>query len=165
MFYASYARLRSLQNPRGYSKELLLKYPFVVMGILWVTWLSYWGIIIGILGKIPLTTALNVPEQYYITLFIIPWIVFIIGVFLLASYICWFLIKKSMKDKANHHGKKGHKKLELAIVTNQTTLENQTTITSLQNSLVSLTNGIKKYRISAEKKFIIIMASFWLQWY
>jgi hypothetical protein len=37
MMYASYAKLRSIQNPRGFKSEVLLKKPYKVMLIIFIT--------------------------------------------------------------------------------------------------------------------------------
>ncbi len=162
MLYCTYARLRSIQNPKGYSTELLLKYPMIVDGLIWVIWLSYWAVVERTIGNIPLTISVNFPDPLWGALLIIPWVVFLFGVLIVGVYIIVLLVLKSKKG--------GHKKRKKGQIDTQTSLAtgpsvtNQSSILTLQTSLMNAKKAVKAYRLSAEKKFIIIIFSFWCQW-
>ena len=134
MFYASYARLRSLQNPRGYSRELLLKKPFIVMGVIWIASLAIWSIILGIKGNRPYTVIVDFNPFYLTTVLNIPWLFFVVGVFIIAVVITVFLFQKSAKDKQKRS----------KLVNNQSSIMTQSTIVTHQSTMSQNASKMKK---------------------
>jgi hypothetical protein len=165
MFYASYAKLRSLQSPRGYRNELLLKHPIVVMGLIWVTWLTYWTIIVLSLRNSPLTFSVNVHENILNLIFIIPWCILLFSVCLISIKITLFLFKNATRRRgvvANHQHTSSLN--TLILVSDAFTLPYLRS-SFFQNYFVGLINKLRDFRLSAEAKFIIIVSSFLCQWY
>ena len=163
MFYASYARLRSLKNPKGYNQELLLKKPFLVMGFIWIFSLGIWGIILAIIGDKPYTLIVNFEPFYLTSIFNFPWLFFIVGVLVLAAMISIFLFEKAAKDKK----KRSRKMLnQLSIVETQSTIiGDQPSISGVHSKISKLKKNAGWFRrITPEKKFLIIMGSYWIQW-
>ena len=156
MFYASYARLRSVYNPHGYSREKLLKKPFIIMIIIWFASLGIWAIITATIGEKPETVIVNFDPFYLTTVFNAPWLFLIIGIFILAIMISIFLFEKAIKDKI----KRSRKILDQpSIITGES---------SLATGLSKLSKVPKQVgffrRITPEKKFLIIMGSYLVQW-
>jgi hypothetical protein len=162
MLYCTYARLRSIQNPRGYAKEFLLRYPMIIDGLIWVIWLSYWAAVARTIGNAPLTLNVNYPDPVWGSLLIIPWVVFLFGVLIVGGYIIVLLVLKSKKGGHKKH-KKGGLMMQASLATGPS-VTNQSSILTLQTSLMNAKKAIKAYRLSAETKFIIIIISFWCQW-
>jgi hypothetical protein len=162
MFYASYARLRSLQNPKGYSQELLLKKPVIVMALIWVVSLGIWAIVAVTVGDKPYTVIVDFNPFYLTAILNAPWFFFIVGVMTIAIMISIFLFKKAAKDK-----KKKSKKFnnQSSILDTQSTQGTQTSMMSSSPSKISMiSKRVHGFRLTPEKKFLIIMGSYWVQW-
>jgi hypothetical protein len=161
MFYASYARFRSLKNPYGYNRELLLIKPFLVMGLIWIISLGIWGIIMATVGVKPYSLIVDFNPFYLESILNAPWLFFIIGVLVLAIMILIFLFEKAAKIKKTKPRKISH----------VSTVEIKSSIAADQQSIAGSFSIIKIIklceffrRIHPEKKFLIIMGSYWVQW-
>jgi hypothetical protein len=132
MFYASYARLRSLQNPKGYSQEILLKKPFIVMALIWIFSLGIWGVIMGLVGDKPYTVIVDFNPFYLTAVLNAPWLFFIVGVMIIAIMISVFLFKKAARDKNKKTKKFNH---QSSILDTQSTQVTQASLLSSSSKI------------------------------
>jgi hypothetical protein len=161
MFYASYARLRSLQNPKGYSQEILLKKPFIVMILIWIISIGVWGVIMAIIGDKPYTVIVDFNPFFLTSVLNAPWLLFILGVMIIAIIISMFLFEKAAKDK-----KKRKKKLnnQSSMMETQSTQLTQASMMASPSKISQFGKHVRGFRLTPEKKFLIIMGSYWVQW-
>ena len=126
------------------------------MGLIWIISLGIWAIVAVTIGDKPETVIVNFDPFYLTTVFNAPWLFLIIGIFILAIMISIFLFEKAIKDKI----KRSRKILDQpSIITGES---------SLATGLSKLSKVQKQVgffrRITPEKKFLIIMGSYLIQW-
>lgn len=169
MFYCCYARLRSLQNPKGYENELLLKKPYVVMGLIWIVWLTYWGIVEGTIGNQPFTITVNYDPPWLVSLLNFPWVFFLCCNIVCTVIIGKFLFEKASKDKKKRSAKSKtlseSKSNKSGVNTQSSALATQSTLIETYSSLRSTMSKIGQYKVfTPERKFVIIMVTYIAQW-
>ena len=105
MLYVSYARLRSIQNPQGYKFEMLLKRPYVVMGMIWAISLGIWLPLTYGFGFVPYTNNVNINPWYLVMIInMVTWLIpltatGIVSVFVYVRLIIIINLTKSFLPK------------------------------------------------------------------
>ena len=107
MAYMSYARLRSIQSPKAFKDEFLLKNPRLVIVCFWIFGFTLYPIILLICGTREFTGSTNYrPESMKSLVDILFWFSPLAAITIL-SVIFWLLLKKRQKNKKSVDNKKG----------------------------------------------------------
>jgi hypothetical protein len=107
MAYMSYARLRSIQSPKGFKDEFLLKKPRLIILGFWIFGFTFYPIILIVFGTQEFTASINYqPESMKSIVDIIFWFSPLAAITIL-SVIFWVLLKKRQKNKKSVDNKKG----------------------------------------------------------
>ena len=104
------------------------------MGVIWIASLAIWSIILGIKGNRPYTVIVDFNPFYLTTVLNIPWLFFVVGVFIIAVVITVFLFQKSAKDKQKRS----------KLVNNQSSIMTQSTIVTHQSTMSQNASKMKK---------------------
>jgi len=107
MAYMSYGRLRSIQSPKAFKDEFLLKKPRLVILGFWIFGFTVYPIILLICGTREFKTSINYqPEAMKSLVDILFWFSLLAAITIL-SVIFWLLLKKRQKNKKSVDNKKG----------------------------------------------------------
>ena len=162
IFYANYARLRSIQRPKGYEREFLLKRPYLIMVLIWIFSISSWAIIVNSFGISKNDSSINFQPLYLISVFnFFPWCLLLIAILVLATYI-YFLLFAKEKAKRSYHRDQITNVASLTLVQNTSnSAYNQSIIPLCVNTWFSKFHFLSKFRLKPSIKFIIIMGWFY----
>ena len=157
MLYASYARLRSIQNPKGYQREFMLKRPYHFMEIIWVFSLVLWGAIVNGFGVIQFSNNTNFQPFYWTTITNLLWFGLLLAILIVAIVIYVFLRQRAQKGKK--HINKNLKSAQFSITNNNSLATAQTSLNSSPSKMSvmksSVVLSIKKFRIPPEVSFFL----------
>jgi hypothetical protein len=161
---ASLATIRSLQNPKGYERELILRHPVTSIIIIWFVSLLPWAIIMPIFGNTPYTLNVNFKKNLFIfDVLNLIWLVLLISILAASIWIYVFLNKKSKKKISQKFVKQS---LSSQSISNQQ--QNELATVNQPNAIIfmpsKLKNKLKKFRLSMQSKFLLIMGSYLLLW-
>jgi hypothetical protein len=151
MLYASYARLRSIQNPKGYQREFMLKRPYHFMAIIWIFSLVLWGAIVNGFGVIQFSNNTNFQPFYWTTITNLLWFGLLVAILVVAIVIYVFLHQRAKKGK--RHLNKGLKSAQFSL-NNSLATATATAQTSL-NSSPSKISVVKSTAVKSLKRFRI----------
>jgi hypothetical protein len=99
--------LRSIQSPKAFKDEFLLKKPRLVILGFWVFGFTVYSIILIVCGTREFTTSINYqPEAMKSLVDILFWFSPLAAITIL-SVIFWLLLKKRQKNKKSVDNKKG----------------------------------------------------------
>ena len=153
MLYMSYIRLRSIQSPRHYSNEFLIKSPVLMMLSFWAVSLLIWFIIVFVIGlnEFSLSVAFDEKTQYIqFVIYFIGWFLPLMLILIFSIQIIKYLVLKSQRTTNQRQ-----------II--NTSSNNQTTTLATTGS-----NNIKfnkrLFRFKPQTIFLIIISTYWLQW-
>jgi hypothetical protein len=156
MLYMSWARYRSIQSPRNYSKELLMKNPCIVIILIWFIGIAIWLPSTLIFGTLDYKTELNFQPPYAKLLMnVIFW--FLPLFFILVLSI--FIIVKLLKRK-NTRSKRNFILARVSLNTGHTSFHNSISFKFKRNML----NMLDSLTLDAKIKFTVIILTFWVQW-
>jgi len=153
MLYMSYVRIRSFRSPRGYTSEFLIKKPWMVMTSFWIIGILVWTPITFAFSTKDFTVDVNYMPYYLITIFnFISWC----SILLLTLFLSIIVIHELSIRKRKRQELLDFKSASLNA--------------PIGNSIALRTNGSfrprKRFRIrfDFQKKFYLIIFSFWTQW-
>jgi hypothetical protein len=145
----SYVRIRSLRSPRGYTSELLIKKPWMIMAIFWVLGLLAWTPITFIFSTKDYNIDVNYSPFYLVTIFrLVSWLSVLLLILSLSIIIIKELqLRKKIKQELTH--------------------KNKSSIASISCPVTSLKKHNSKFMLhfGFQTKFYLIIFSFWIQWF
>jgi hypothetical protein len=160
MLLASLATIRSLQNPRGFERELLLRHPVTVILIIWLVCLLPWVIIILIFGDIPYTLIVYNTNIVLITALNLIWLALLILILAASIWIYVFLYNNERKKSK----KKIVKRSQSMSTQNNQIIEEAHINVFFIEQMTRFKKRFNEFRVSTQTKFLIIMGSYLLQW-
>ena len=164
MAYASYARLRSIQNPKGYTHELLFQKPYLIMIFFWVIDLFIWSIITFIFDVHDYTKDVEFEPTYLASIFnVLLWLLPLILILYLSIHVYDLLRRRELRRRIISRKLKMSQTINTALsVITPTSL---TSTHALNNKSKSKrTNYTKIFHLSAKTKFTLLLGSYWIQW-
>ena len=161
MLYMSWVRLRSIQAPKAYQSEFLIKRPILMMICFWTFGLSIWIPTTFIYGTVDFTTDVNFNPSYIKVIYnIVLWFIPLFSILIVASYIIYILeMRERRKKSMSNASSKGN-----------------FTVTFLNTQIASTTSELKpstyrkifkylyRFRLSGQAKFTIIIWTYWFEW-
>jgi hypothetical protein len=168
MLYMSYIRLRSIQSPKHYLNEKLIKRPILMMVSFWAISLTIWIIIVSVfeLDEFSLSVAFDRNTQY-ISLFInfIGWFMPLMLIFYFSVETMIFLRKRSRRI-TNLRRVNIPENASITVITKRVITSKKTTVTSPNEK--TKTNKIKRMKnffyFKPQTVFLIIISTYWMQW-
>jgi hypothetical protein len=161
MLYMSYIRLRSIQSPKHYSNEFLIKSPVLMMLSFWVVSLLTWFIIVLVIGlnEFSLSVAFDRKTQYIqFVIYFIGWFSPLMLILIFSIQIIKYLIIKSKRTSVQRQMINNSR--DLMTITNNPTIDtNKTSINDSKKLRLE-----KFFRFKPQTIFLIIISTFWLQW-
>lgn len=166
MLYMSYIRLRSIQSPKHYLNEKLIKRPILMMVSFWAISLTIWIIIVSVfeLDEFSLDVAFDRNTQY-ISLFInfIGWFMPLILILIYSIQTVLFLRKRS--KRIDHRRKKPEQTVEVETVNiRKTTVMSRPTLPNVPVELNKIKRIRKILHFKPQTVFLIIISTYWMQW-
>jgi len=144
MLYMSYIRLRSIQSPKHYSNEFLIKSPVLMMLSFWAVSLLTWFIIVLVIGlnEFSLSVAFDGKTQYIqFVIYFIGWFSPLMLILIFSIQIIKYLILKSQRTSNQRQ-----------MINTSTTGSNNTKFNK------------RLFRFKPQTIFLIIISTYWLQW-
>jgi hypothetical protein len=161
MLYMSYIRLRSIQSPRHYSNEFLIKSPALMMLSFWAVSLLTWFIIVVIIGlnEFSLSVAFDEKTRYIqFAIYFIGWFLPLMLILIFSIQIIKYLVLKS--QRTTNQRQMINNSRDLMTITNNPTIDtNKTSINDSKKLRLK-----KVFRFKPQTIFLIIISTFWLQW-
>lgn len=157
MFYMSYVRIRSLEAPKSYLDEFLIRHPVYIMISFWVMGLTTWIPVVYVYGVKEYSLDINYGDENYalkISLNIITWLIPLLLILIISIKIVYFLNMRKRNAIVMRAPKKS------TIYSGNAT----TTTISRETWNRRLFKACFNYRFSAQTKFMIIISTYWLQW-
>ena len=144
IFYAVYAKVRSIKNPKCYDREFMLKRPYILMALIWVYGLGLWSIIVWNFGLHIYSFDVEFhPKWIKAIINIFSWLIWLIAILVITIYLYVLLLeKKKFSNKVNQ----------------KKPLSNQ--CDKPESSITKILKKIKKFRLGADKKILIIIGMF-----
>jgi hypothetical protein len=139
------------------------------MALIWIFSLGIWIVLLGIFGIVPYSLIVNFRPFYWTTISNLLWFFLLIAIFVVAVMIYLFLHEKAKRDKLKKRFRQNNQSSIICTTITPTSQLNQATNSTVDSSISSKISCWKKkwakYRLPAEKKFLIIMGSYWFQWF
>jgi hypothetical protein len=165
MTYACYAKLRSIQSPKGYKRENLLRKPYLIIMSIWLFSLIVWTSFSFGFGLSNYKLVVNFRPFFYVTIAnFLLWFMPLAVIFILAIYIFVLILIKAKRCGnllSNRNENKiitnGHFDVNFKILNGKFLF-----LFNFKRFNYSLIK--KRYRLAAANRFLIIMGSYWLQW-
>jgi hypothetical protein len=168
MLYMSYIRLRSIQSPKDYLNEKLIKKPIFMMVSFWAINLTIWIIIVSVfeLDEFSLDVAFDQNTQY-ISLFInfIGWFIPLILILIYSIQTVLFLRKRS--KRIDHRRKKPEQTAAVETVNinrQPITVMSRATLANVPVELNKIKRLRKILHFKPQTVFLIIISTYWIQW-
>ncbi len=168
MLYMSYIRLRSIQSPKHYLNEKLIKKPILMMVSFWAINLTIWIIIVSVfeLDEFSLDVAFDQNTQY-ISLFInfIGWFIPLILILIYSIQTVLFLRKRS--KRIDHRRKKPEQTAAVETVNinrQPITVMSRATLANVPVELNKIKRLRKILHFKPQTVFLIITSTYWIQW-
>lgn len=140
MLYLCWSRLRSIQNPKNFHQEFLLKHPEITMLLIWLISALIWAPQVFVFGLIEHTLHLNIDSvELKLTNTILFWFLPMLGILVVSSLILIYLkISQRRKEKFKN--------------------------TKSSEANKSVFERLSGYHLSPHTVFIFMMSVYWLQW-
>jgi hypothetical protein len=162
MAYACYAKLRSIQSPKGYKREYLLRKPYLVIMIIWLFSLIVWTSFSFGFGLSNYKLSVNFRPLFYVTIAnFLLWFLPLVVIFIIAIYVFVLILTKRRKIR---NFILIRNKNQISPITKNFKILNGDFVFSFNFIKVNYSLMKKKYRLTAANRFLIIVSSFWLQW-
>ena len=140
MLYLCWSRLRSIQNPKNFHQEILLKHPAITMLLIWLISLLIWIPQVLVFGLIEYSLELNIDSVgLNLTNTILFWFLPLLGI-LVVSCLIFVYLKISQKRKQKFSNFKSNE------------------------SNKSVFECLFHYHLSPQTVFTFIMLLYWIQW-
>ena len=99
MFYIVYASVRQLKNPGCYNKEILLKYPCIIMASFWIIGLSIWLSIVFSYKTIEHNLSVKYDPIYIQTIInFFTWFSIDIAILIITIYLAYLVYKNRFEN-------------------------------------------------------------------
>lgn len=141
------------------------------MGLIWIFSLAIWGVLLGIFGIVPYSLMVDFRPPFWTTICNLLWLFLLIAILIVAIMIYLFLLEKAKRDKLKKRNRPNIQNNQSSIIfttltpTSQLNQTTNTTVSSTSSKISCWKKKWARYRMPAEKKFLIIMGSYWLQWF
>ena len=158
MFYITYVRVRSIQAPKTYNKELLMRRPEAVMACIWAFGLGVWTPIILSFGIKDFSCEVNIEMEFLVPLLnILLWFTPLFSILITALVLISLLRKNSQrKSHVSAHKHEASMYQQSRIPTR--TMSFSHTNGTLSSLRAQLNERMKSFRLGAQSKFMIIVS-------
>lgn len=140
MLYLSWSRLRSIQYPRSYNAEFLLKRPNLLMVTIWFLSFIMWVPIVVIFDLEYSSLNLDYKNPVIGVAFVfLFWFLPLLLIFIISTVICYHLYLKKSQFSMNHRR-------------------------TLNTQNKSIFERLFNYKLESQTMFTIVMSIYWIQW-
>lgn len=165
MTYACYAKLRSIQSPKGYKREYLLRKPYLVIMIIWLFSLIVWTSFSFGFGLSNYKLIVNFRPFFYVTIAnFLLWFMPLVIIFVLAIYIFVLILTKAKRSKNFLLKRNDNQVLTDGQINKNIKILNGEFVFLFNFKKLNYKLIKKRFRLATANRFLIIMGSYWFQW-
>jgi hypothetical protein len=165
MLFISWARLRSIQAPKSFDKELLLKKPIVIMVCIWTVGLGFWASTSFLFGTLDYTIDVDFkPEWVKLAFNIATWFIPLFSILVISVYVIYLLLVRHNSKISMSKGTKNTAERSLFSFGYSANESLQTANGKELSLIYKLIKKFRHFHLSAQAKLTIIVTSYWIQW-